>query len=390
MLIKTIVYTLVLLIGGVVGWWSHIFLEERERPVSFVESVDKYSSKPRDHFADEDEAMAIIPKLRLNEQLIVSAQFVALIDLLKSTMLAHEQVELDQELLTYAAGLVENRQASEREQQLLILSNVESIKSQVLTLLVSLYQKNDQNQRAVAVLFQLRRLANFDDEYKTITQQIKRVAEKEVQSLIHANQKDKVVIFYEQMLALEPDNYELQMEYASFEYKNRHYDNALRLLNVLIYHPNLDEQALNLLQLTQRQLERQSGNELMVSLDKRGEQYLVNVMINHHEPVKLMIDTGASMTIVSPEVIRSLGIEEESALKWVRFSTANGIITAPVVNLDEVSILQYSLHDLQVGVLPSFPMGGVDGLLGMDFLSKFTFFIDQENTTLLLSRSIEH
>lgn len=377
-----------LLIGGSVGWWGRDHWEEGVRlPESSAIEVVKAEPRQAPLLAG-NVSLGSTSTFQLNKQLILSPQFIDLTALFKSGMEAQEVVKLDQELLAYASNLLAPKKLSDDvERQLMILSQIEAIQAQVLILLVKYYNFTVQYPLAIDVLYQLRRLSHFDEDYAELTQKIKKTAASEVQRLMHANQKDKVVSFYEHLLVMAPDNYELQMEFAAFEYEQRHYENALKLLNVLIYHPELDEQALSLLQKTQRQLGRQLNDELLVSLDKRGEQYIVNAMINHHEPVKLMIDTGASMTILSPEVMRSLGVGERDIVRYVSFSTANGVINAPVIHLEELSILNYTLVDIQAGVLPSFPVNGIDGLLGMNFLSEFSFFIDQENATLLLTRS---
>lgn len=377
-----------LLIGGSVGWWGRDHWEEGVRlPESSAIEVVKAEPRQAPLLAG-NVSLGSTSTFQLNKQLILSPQFIDLTALFKSGMEAQEVVKLDQELLAYASNLLAPKKLSDDvERQLMILSQIEAIQAQVLILLVKYYNFTVQYPLAIDVLYQLRRLSHFDEDYAELTQKIKKTAASEVQRLMHANQKDKVVSFYEHLLVMAPDNYELQMEFATFEYEQRHYENALKLLNVLIYHPELDEQALSLLQKTQRQLGRQLNDELLVSLDKRGEQYIVNAMINHHEPVKLMIDTGASMTILSPEVMRSLGVGERDIVRYVSFSTANGVINAPVIHLEELSILNYTLVDIQAGVLPSFPVNGIDGLLGMNFLSEFSFFIDQENATLLLTRS---
>lgn len=381
------------LLGMVIGWWAHgvygpkdpriiLAAPDVKSTISLVAPVAMPDEKPED----------IRSVLRIEPRLLSNPQFVELIALFKLEMSQAEKELLDNELVRYAKKLANTgRERSPGvEEQLLTLSLLNEIQIQILPILIAYYEKTGQNQAAIARLFEYRDLLSFASDYQRVTAQIKQLVEKEIKYLLRAHHPEKLTRFYEKLLSIEPDNYALQMKFAEFEYNNRHYENASRLLNVLVYHPEFTRQASKLLERIQRQLNQQEFDDILVALDKRGEQYIVNAMINDLEPVKLLIDTGASMTILSPEIIHSLDIDEENAEQRIRFSTANGIVTASVVHIDKIGIQHYSVADVQVGVLPSFPMGNVDGLLGMNFLGQFVFFIDQENSTLQLTPTEEH
>jgi clan AA aspartic protease (TIGR02281 family) len=101
--------------------------------------------------------------------------------------------------------------------------------------------------------------------------------------------------------------------------------------------------------------------------------------------MQLLIDTGASLTIFTPEVLEQHGIRYHETGRSDIFNTANGPVRAPVYKLDYLSVGGWQVHHLEIGVLDLGSGAGVDGLLGMNFLSHFQFFIDQNESLLRLS-----
>jgi len=375
-------------IGVIGGWFANDFVSQSKS--NLIETISQETSvvpasKPARKIVPNE---VKVSSLNLGQKLLSNPQLDKLIELFKLEMNDSEREQLDLQLIQYAKSLAaEPRNHEDVERQLLTLSNIDSVKMHVLPLLVTYYKRFKRNEAAIDQLYKLRALQNFDTDFKKITQQINHLTTEQIKQLKHANQKHKLIRFFEHMISLEPDNYALQMQFATFEYENRHYDNAMRLLSVLVYHPDLEDQALKLLQKTQSQLSRQESGDLPINIESKDGQYIINAVINDLEPVRLMLDTGASLTILSPEITNSLGIYE--AQRSLRFSTANGEVSAPIVLIDKIDIQNYLAREIEVGVLPSFPMGPIDGLLGMNFLSQFSFFIDQENSVLHLS-NIEH
>ena len=86
---------------------------------------------------------------------------------------------------------------------------------------------------------------------------------------------------------------------------------------------------------------------------------------------RLLVDTGASYTIVPTEVVEALGCDILHPMRVIRIVAANGIIEAPMVALPWFHCLGQRLENFPV-VAYTLPSGTfVDGLLGMDFLSRF-------------------
>jgi len=110
--------------------------------------------------------------------------------------------------------------------------------------------------------------------------------------------------------------------------------------------------------------------------------FIVDTTINGKVKVKLMLDTGASLMALSPEVCRKLGIKETSNLPSIQMQTANGISQNKLIALDKVEI-----GDAEVGLVEASigkKMLGIGGLLGMSFLSNFRMEINHTESELIL------
>ena len=98
-----------------------------------------------------------------------------------------------------------------------------------------------------------------------------------------------------------------------------------------------------------------------------------------------MIDTGASMTMVTSAALQQRGLRYRETGRSQLFNTANGQVRAPIIILESLSVGDWYVQQLEVGILDLGGRSDIDGLLGMNFLSHFRFFIDQNESMLRLS-----
>jgi clan AA aspartic protease (TIGR02281 family) len=139
------------------------------------------------------------------------------------------------------------------------------------------------------------------------------------------------------------------------------------------------------------QYDYSSGNEntgndgvSTVGLVRSGDQFLVDLMIEE-TPVRMLIDTGASMTALSARTFDRLSDDYESQFLGVfEVNTAGGKIQAPMVTFPKVSLGNYSFSNLTIVIIPTDPFNQAEGLLGMNILKAFDFRIDQQASALLL------
>tara|TARA_R110001592_G_scaffold140266_1_gene361009 strand:- start:6339 stop:7412 length:1074 start_codon:yes stop_codon:yes gene_type:complete len=114
-----------------------------------------------------------------------------------------------------------------------------------------------------------------------------------------------------------------------------------------------------------------------------GDHYLVKVELEGEVSLELMIDTGASKTVVKKVLLDGVPGLLDDALS-LQMSTANGRAQGLAVRLNKISIAKLQLDYLDV-ILMDLPKFKYDGLLGMNLLSQFDFQIDQENLVLKLA-----
>ncbi len=112
----------------------------------------------------------------------------------------------------------------------------------------------------------------------------------------------------------------------------------------------------------------------------RGDNYIVYVRINDKKTFPFLLDTGASTVTLTQEMADELGIVVGPNTKRGRFSTANGVIKAPIIDLDSVEVGGASVTHVRASILPK-----VDtGLLGTSFLKHFQYSIDPVESVLIL------
>lgn len=101
------------------------------------------------------------------------------------------------------------------------------------------------------------------------------------------------------------------------------------------------------------------------------------------EVVSFVVDTGASDIVLAPQDARRLGFDVER-LDYSRiYETANGIVRAAPVQLDEVVIGPIRLENLRASVNEA-PLS--TSLLGMSFLKRLSGGYEVRNDTLTLWR----
>jgi clan AA aspartic protease (TIGR02281 family) len=115
-----------------------------------------------------------------------------------------------------------------------------------------------------------------------------------------------------------------------------------------------------------------------VPFEKHGSVVIVKATLNGKAPVKLILDTGASFTMISSATAKQLDIDTNQNTRSMPFQTANGMIQAALINLDSISVAGLELKNLTAAVHDALPDPEVAGLLGLNFLTNFRLDIDSE------------
>lgn len=109
-----------------------------------------------------------------------------------------------------------------------------------------------------------------------------------------------------------------------------------------------------------------------VALAANAEGHFVAEAVIDGRTVPVMVDTGATTVALTDKTARRLGIYPPSAAYTERLATANGVILAARVTLDEVHVGNVALRGVTAVIVPGNALP-VD-LLGMSFLSRLSKF----------------
>ena len=107
-----------------------------------------------------------------------------------------------------------------------------------------------------------------------------------------------------------------------------------------------------------------------------GQAIMVNARINDSGSVRLLLDTGASVTTINPRVLNQLGVSSRDAVRgFIRGVTGQADTLFVVVNSIDVNgakagPIRVVAHDVD--------LGQSDGLLGRDYLDRFLVSIDNQ------------
>jgi clan AA aspartic protease (TIGR02281 family) len=219
-----------------------------------------------------------------------------------------------------------------------------------------------------------------------------RVAEQD-HSLKATSNHNALLALYQQLTQLEPDYAPWFIGLAAAQLALDDKEAARRSLLLVSQDADVGAQARAMLSELAVALAEVQGTEKQVSakqvvgipLYRRGNHFTVDASQDRGRDMRLLIDTGASMTILTPDVLAQAGLRYQDTGRSAVFNTANGPVRAPVYTLDSLAVGDWQVNQLNIGVLDLGGGSNIDGLLGMNFLRHFQFFIDQNEALLRLS-----
>ncbi|WP_455219116.1 retroviral-like aspartic protease family protein, partial [Kaarinaea lacus] len=255
-----------------------------------------------------------------------------------------------------------------------------------------LADKKDYRQQ-IEVLYESKAYAYQERDIKKIVNNIRFSVDRYKQILLEHQTHSELLNLFQTLVYQEPDYSPYFIELAKAQIKNNLEYDAKQSLELVTGDPVVGVQARQLLSEFRQHGEGDDGSVALIDdsqtipLLRRGDHFIVEAIINRNTRLNLIIDTGASLTVIKPESIRHVVNGHWDRYPAHLFNTANGVVKAPVLNIDSLAIGEFEVSDLQVGGLALINSAGIDGLLGMNFLKHFRFFIDQENNLLRLSLS---
>lgn len=99
----------------------------------------------------------------------------------------------------------------------------------------------------------------------------------------------------------------------------------------------------------------------------------------------MILDTGASFTMVSPQLLSEIGCDPASSVDVRKITTASSVEHVSFVTVSTIEALGYKLNNIEI-VSHTLPMTlPAEGLLGLNFLSKFNLHLKFLDDTLAIT-----
>ena len=124
---------------------------------------------------------------------------------------------------------------------------------------------------------------------------------------------------------------------------------------------------------------------ITVPVTKIGGSLVVQVLLNGSVDAHLIVDTGATMTVLSYDLGIELGLLSGSDVSLNTVNTAGGSVQVSMTHVETMQVgsakashVAVAIHDLPDGI------SGVSGLLGMSFLRHFEITLDADRGLLRL------
>lgn len=201
-------------------------------------------------------------------------------------------------------------------------------------------------------------------------------------------------------LSLEHPSYSrFQLEYALSLARLKQTVDAQNILKSLAYDPEFGDFAQATLKSLEATTETPAAKlspkptpltndprEILVPLLSSGSSFLIDTQINNKQ-ARLLLDTGASITALSSQLIQDLQLERTSSS--INISTANGVKRVNLFKAKQLTLGALRIQNLIVAEI-DLSSNNFKGLLGTDVLNQikgFDYVIDKQRNALIFKET---
>ena len=113
---------------------------------------------------------------------------------------------------------------------------------------------------------------------------------------------------------------------------------------------------------------------LPLNIDRKANVIALRVLLKGKRSaqiIKMVLDTGASLSTVRTETALALGCDPSKAAKRIEMITASGIEYVPVIVIPKIKFLGFEIRHVEAACLNLPSQSLVAGLLGLNVLRKF-------------------
>jgi aspartyl protease family protein len=122
-----------------------------------------------------------------------------------------------------------------------------------------------------------------------------------------------------------------------------------------------------------------TGGETRVAMSRDGHFWL-KASVNG-QPRRFLVDTGATITAVSPATAKAAEIAPQNLRQSVMLRTANGTVSASLATIDELRFGNVVARDLDAVIAPGLENANV---VGMNLLSRLASWRVEGRTLILV------
>ena len=116
-----------------------------------------------------------------------------------------------------------------------------------------------------------------------------------------------------------------------------------------------------------------------IERDPENGVFLIGITLDKHEPMNVLLDTGASTTTFDFTSLVMAGYDLRNPLDTAEIETGNGIVQVQIFEILEIAAFGIVRQHFQIQVYDFLAHGilsNYQGVLGMDFFEGTKFCID--------------
>ncbi len=238
--------------------------------------------------------------------------------------------------------------------------------------LVELYKERGEFTKAIDMLFNLR----DTEDNSTIENNLNSTISEYIKRLKKGKEFKKLISFLEDLI-YKDGSPKYIIELAKIYIELEDYKKVEEVLENIDSSSEYGAKKASILREIKAKEKELAQYQYRIPITKFGSGYIIHTVANGIE-IPLLIDTGATYTLIDEDKLPSITLEKEITL-----STAGGLISANFAHLENFILGDIELNGFKVAIAP-FKNRGFSGLLGMDFFKRFDFKIDQHKKLLYL------
>ena len=393
---KHVKWLFVVFAGWMLGWQSHLHWSSRD--ISPPGELRAGSSSPgvastsgvQVGQADQQGAVKPgTPESIVFEEMLLAGQYQNAIQLFNSQDRQPGREQYRTILIEHLNTLLRNKDYLHAAQILSAYLREEYRDVDVLLLRARLDWLQGHHRQAIETLYDAKAYEYRTPQIALITERIRKIVTDYDKQLQNTDEQQTRLALYEYLVQVEPDHSPYFIALARTQLSQNRLDEARQSLFLVQSDPRVSDEARQLLSQIEDTVAFSQDNPIAIPLIRQGEHFLIDARINDRVAVRLLIDTGASMTVLRDDILPAAGIFKPARPSLQLFSTANGLVEGAVYRLDNLSIGDQNVANIEVAALGLASLHSADGLLGMNFLKHFKFFIDQNKPELRLSSFTE-